>query len=202
VKRGRPVLLLGLAAALASCLTPGARPGSSANAPAVSPASVTGGAPTPAELWAGDRGCIAFAPPGGGDKMGTGAVDLIIRTVQRSDPSYQLMEMHLALDGQPAFDSTEGAGLQDAQQFVRVPRVVPGLHTLTIRYLLAGKGTGAYGNMRGYKFKVKSERTFTPAIGQTTCMSVMLYFDPDRDRNPGERPTVDIREERAPLLRR
>jgi hypothetical protein len=170
-------------------MTPPAHPESAASAPTSSP---------PSEAWAGDRGCLASAPARGGDNMRTEAADLIIRTIQRSDPSYQLIEMRLAVDRQQAYGSAEGAGLQDDQQFVRVPRLAAGPHTLSIAYWLRGKGTGFYGYMSGYKFKVLSSHSFTLAPGQTTCISTLLYFDPDLALPPGERPRVDFREEPSP----
>ena len=125
-------------------------------------------------------------------------MDLIIRTVQRSDPSYQLAEMSVAVD-RMVLGWTGGAGPQGPEQFVRVPGVAAGPHTVSIRFLLAGKGTGAYAYMSGYKFKVVSSKAFTLASAETTCISILLYFDPDLALPPDDRLGVDFREERAPV---
>jgi hypothetical protein len=216
VKLGRlqTVLLLALAAALASCLAPPApHPESAANPPTTPTAAkasgggcpegmfCTGSRPAPAEAWAGDGECLASAPAGGGDEMRTDATDLIIRTVQRSDPRYQLLAVHVAVDSTVLGPSERAAraGVQAPDQFVRVPGVTAGPHVVSVVYLLQGNGTGEYAYLRGYKYKVRSSHAFTVAPGQTTCISILLYFDPDLERSANERPNVDYREERAPL---
>ena len=130
--------------------------------------------------------------------MGTEATDLIIRTIQRSDPWYQLIEIDLALD-RTVLGSTESAGLQDPQHFVRVPGVAAGPHTLMVRFFLRGKGTGDYAYRAGYKFKVVTGDAFTLASAQTTCISILLYFHPNTGLDAFDRLLVDFKEERTPL---
>jgi len=130
--------------------------------------------------------------------MGTKATDLIIRTIQRSDPGYQLLEVHVAVD-RTVLGSSERTGVRAPDQIVRVPWVAVGAHIVTVGYLLQGNGTGDDAYLRGFKYKVTSSYNFTIAPAQTTCISILLYFDPDLERPANERPRVDFREERAPL---
>jgi hypothetical protein len=214
---GRPALrwLFGFGGLVAAgCLRPpppGVAPPPAAVIPPVftytpPPASVTPPRPTaipvrpaPAAAWAGNGGCLASAPAKGGDKKETESGDLIIRMVGRSDPWFELPELAMAVDGQGVLGPTPAAALRGAREFIRVPGVAAGPHTVSVWYRMRGRGTGVYAYMSGYEFNVRSSHSFNVVSAQATCVSVLLYFLDDPELALVDRPRVDFREERALL---
>jgi hypothetical protein len=185
-------------------------PESAANAPTANQASGDGcpegmfctfNRLAPAKAWEGTGECLASAPARGEDQRGTNATDLVIRMLQRSDPWYQLLALHVAVDGTVlgASERAGRAGVQAPDQFVGVPGIAVGAHTVSVVYLLQGDGTGTDAYRRAYKYKIRSSHAFILGPAQTTCISLLLYFDPNLELPANERPNVDFREERAPL---
>ena len=77
--------------------------------------------------------------------------------------SYRLVKAVYALDGAPIFNKADEEGaLGDAEQFdVYSGSILPGEHTLTVTLEYRGHGYGIFSYLKGYRFKVKSNYTFT-----------------------------------------
>jgi hypothetical protein len=91
--------------------------------------------------------------------------------------SYRIVKIAYALDGAPILNKADEAGaLPNLQQFeVYNGSVVPGEHTLSVELELRGHGHGVFSYLRGYRFKITSNHTFTAAEGKLTSVRAVSY---------------------------
>lgn len=84
--------------------------------------------------------------------------------------SYRLVKVLYLLDGASIFSRAdpEGTGtLGDMEEFeVFRGAIVPGEHTLTVNLEYRGHGYGVFSYLKGYRFKVRSNYTFTAPEGR------------------------------------
>ncbi|MCA9602997.1 MAG: dihydrolipoamide acetyltransferase, partial [Myxococcales bacterium] len=95
-----------------------------------------------------------------------GAQALIVHENQMS-ASYKLVKAVYALDGAPIFNKSDDATLSEKSEFdVYNGSIVPGEHTLTVNLEYRGHGYGIFSYLKGYRFKVRSNYSFTAPEGR------------------------------------
>jgi len=106
--------------------------------------------------------------------------------------SYKLVKVVYSLDGAPIFNkSDEEGGLGDAEQFdIYNGSMVPGEHTLTVKFEYRGHGYGIFSYLKGYRFKVSSSHTFTAPEGKSITLTVVGYEKGGPTTPLEERPSV------------
>lgn len=84
--------------------------------------------------------------------------------------SYRLVKVLYLLDGASIFSRAdpEGTGTLGDMEEMEVFRgaIVPGEHTLTVNLEYRGHGYGVFSYLKGYRFKVRSNYTFTAPEGR------------------------------------
>ncbi len=106
--------------------------------------------------------------------------------------SFRLVRAVYALDGAPIFNRTDeegGLGEQDEFQ-VYNGSIVPGEHTLTVNLEYRGHGFGIFSYLRGYRFKVRSNYTFTAPEGKAVTLRVVAYEKGGPTAPLEERPAI------------
>lgn len=106
--------------------------------------------------------------------------------------SYKLVKIVYALDGAPILNKAdEEGGLGEREQFdIYNGSIVPGEHTLTVQLEYRGHGYGIFSYLKGYRFKVTSNHTFTAAEGKVTSLRVVGYEKGGPTAPLEERPAV------------
>ncbi len=91
--------------------------------------------------------------------------------------SYRLVKAVYALDGAPIFSKADEEGSLGEQEAVDVyyGSIVPGEHTLTVNLEYQGYGFGVFSYLKGYRFKVRSNHTFTAPEGKGISVRVIAY---------------------------
>lgn len=95
----------------------------------------------------------------------------------RMSSSYKLIKAVYALDGAPIFNKADEEGeLGERDTFdVYNGSIVPGEHTLTVNLEYRGHGYGIFSYLKGYRFKVRSNYSFTAPEGRTVQIRVVGY---------------------------
>ena len=95
----------------------------------------------------------------------------------RMSSSYKLIKAVYALDGAPIFNKADEEGeLGERDTFdVYNGSIVPGEHTLTVNLEYRGHGYGIFSYLKGYRFKVRSNYSFTAPEGRTAQIRVVGY---------------------------
>ncbi len=106
--------------------------------------------------------------------------------------SFRLVKAVYALDGAPIFNRTdEEGGLGEQEEFqVYNGSIVPGEHTLTVNLEYRGHGFGIFSYLRGYRFKVRSNYTFTAPEGKAVTLRVVAYEKGGPTAPLEERPAI------------
>ena len=91
--------------------------------------------------------------------------------------SFQLVRAVYSLDGAPIFNKADETGeMFEHDQFeVYNGSIVPGEHTLTVNLQYRGNGYGIFSYLKGYRFNINSNYTFTAAEGKLTDLRVVGY---------------------------
>jgi hypothetical protein len=106
--------------------------------------------------------------------------------------SYKLVKVVYALDGAPIFNkSDEEGGLGEQDEFdIYNGSMVPGEHTLTVKFAYRGHGYGIFSYLKGYRFNVSSSHTFTAPEGKSLTLEVVGYEKGGPTTPLEERPAV------------
>jgi len=101
----------------------------------------------------------------------------VIRHENRMSASFRLVKAVYALDGAPIFTKADEEGsLGDQDTFdIYHGSMVPGEHTLTVSLEYQGHGFGVFSYLKGYRFKVRSNHTFTAPEGKGVSVRVIAY---------------------------
>jgi hypothetical protein len=100
----------------------------------------------------------------------------IIMHENRMSSSYRLVRAVYALDGAPIFNRADEEGLSDNEEFqVYNGSIVPGEHTLTVNLEYRGHGYGIFSYLKGYRFKVRSNYSFTAPEGRGITVRVVGF---------------------------
>jgi len=111
--------------------------------------------------------------------------------------SYKLVKVVYSLDGAPIFNkSDEDGGLGDVETFdIYNGSMVPGEHTLSVRFEYRGHGYGIFSYLKGYRFKVSSSHTFTAPEGKALTLDVVGYESGGPTTPLEQRPAVRFAEQ-------
>jgi hypothetical protein len=120
-----------------------------------------------------------------------GAQAIVVHENRMSN-QYRLVKAVYALDGAPIFNKADEDGsLGDREEFqVYNGSIVPGEHTLTVNLEYRGHGFGIFSYLKGYRFKVRSNYSFTAAEGRSTTVRVVGYEKGGPTAPLEERPAI------------
>lgn len=120
-----------------------------------------------------------------------GAQAIIVHE-NRMSSSYRLVKAVYALDGAPIFNrADEEGGLSEREEFeVYNGSIVPGEHTLTVNLEYRGHGYGIFSYLKGYRFKVRSNYSFTAPEGRAVTVRVVGYEKGGPTAPLEERPAI------------
>jgi hypothetical protein len=110
----------------------------------------------------------------------------------RMSSSYKLVKAVYALDGAPIFNKADENGeLGERETFdVYNGAIVPGEHTLTVNLEYRGHGYGIFSYLQGYRFKVRSNYSFTAPEGRGVTIRVVGYEKGGPTAPLEERPAI------------
>jgi hypothetical protein len=116
----------------------------------------------------------------------------VILHENRMSSSYRLVKAVYALDGAPIFNrADEEGGLSEREEFnVYDGSIVPGEHTLTVNLEYRGHGYGIFSYLKGYRFKVRSNYSFTAPEGRSVTIRVVGYEKGGPTAPLEERPAI------------
>ncbi|MEM7609289.1 MAG: dihydrolipoamide acetyltransferase, partial [Myxococcota bacterium] len=105
---------------------------------------------------------------------------------------FGLVKAVYALDGAPIFNKADEDGsLAERDEFqVYNGSIVPGEHTLTVNLEYRGHGYGIFSYLKGYRFKVRSNYSFTAPEGRAVNVRVVGYEKGGPTAPLEERPAV------------
>ncbi len=120
-----------------------------------------------------------------------GAQSVIVHE-NRMSSSYRLVKATYALDGAPIFNRADEEGtLGEREEFqVYNGSIVPGEHTLTVNLEYRGHGYGIFSYLKGYRFKVRSNYSFTAPEGRAVTVRVVGYEKGGPTAPLEERPAI------------
>lgn len=120
-----------------------------------------------------------------------GAQAVIIHE-NRMTSSYRLVKVQYALDGARVFNKADEEGpLGEQQEFeVYNGSIVPGDHNITVNLEYRGNGYGIFSYLRGYRFRVRSSRTFNAPEGQAVTLRVVGFENGGPTAPLEDRPAV------------
>ncbi|MFW6067673.1 MAG: hypothetical protein ACOC97_04985 [Myxococcota bacterium] len=116
----------------------------------------------------------------------------VIMHENKMSSSYKLVKAVYALDGAPIFNrADEEGGLGDRKEFqVYDGSIVPGEHTLTVNLEYRGHGYGIFSYLKGYRFRVRSNYSFTAPEGRAVSLRVVGYEKGGPTAPLEERPAI------------
>lgn len=120
-----------------------------------------------------------------------GAQAVIIHE-NRMTSSYRLVKVQYALDGARVFNKADEEGpLGEQQEFeVYNGSIVPGDHNITVNLEYRGNGYGIFSYLKGYRFRVRSSRTFNAPEGQAVTLRVVGFENGGPTAPLEDRPAV------------
>ena len=120
-----------------------------------------------------------------------GAQAIVVHENRMSN-QYRLVKAVYALDGAPIFNKADEDGSLGAREEFQVYNgsIVPGEHTLTVNLEYRGHGFGIFSYLKGYRFKVRSNYSFTAAEGRSTTVRVVGYEKGGPTAPLEERPAI------------
>jgi len=110
----------------------------------------------------------------------------------RMSSQYRMVKAVYALDGAPIFNKADEDGaLGEREEFqIYNGSIVPGEHTLTVNLEFRGHGFGIFSYLKGYRFKVRSNYSFTAPEGRSTTIRVVGYEKGGPTAPLEERPAI------------
>lgn len=116
----------------------------------------------------------------------------VIAHENKMSSSYKLVKASYALDGAPIFTKAdEEGGLGDQDHFdVYNGSIVPGEHTINVTLEYRGNGYGIFSYLKGYRFRVRSNYTFTVPEGKAVQLRVVGFEKGGPTAPLEERPAI------------
>jgi hypothetical protein len=110
----------------------------------------------------------------------------------RMSSSYRLVKAVYALDGARIFSKADEEGALGDQRDIDIydGSIVPGEHTLTVNLEYRGNGYGIFSYLKGYRFRVKSNYSFTAPEGKAVTIHVVAYEKGGPTAPLEERPAI------------
>ncbi|MGE0787555.1 MAG: hypothetical protein AB7S26_17910 [Sandaracinaceae bacterium] len=124
-----------------------------------------------------------------------GAQAVIIHE-NRMSSSYSLVKAVYALDGARIFSKADEEGSLGEQRDLDIydGSIVPGEHTLTVNLEYRGNGYGIFSYLKGYRFRVRSNYSFTAPEGKAITIRVVGYEKGGPTAPLEERPAIRYQE--------
>lgn len=110
----------------------------------------------------------------------------------RMSSSYRLVKAVYALDGARIFSKAdEAGGLSERREMdIYHGSIVPGEHTLTVNLEYRGHGYGIFSYLKGYRFRVRSNYSFTAPEGKAVTIRVVGFETGGPTAPLEERPAI------------
>lgn len=124
--------------------------------------------------------------------VGTGAKIVIVHK-NTLGPSFLITEASYYLDGQPLWQEVDEAGTKLTEKRDRPVwdgNIVEGPHTLTVRLVVKGNGTGVFQYLAGYKWTLKDSITFTAEPGKVFSLDAVAFEKGNFTTPLEERPNI------------
>ena len=126
----------------------------------------------------------------------TAAARVEITFINEMSSAYKLKRIVALYDGSPLANKTDDKDGISEQKEIRLyaELVQPGDHTLQVLLEYQGSGYGVFSYLKGYKFEVKSSRSFTALEGKTVSIKI-IGFEQGGPTTPfEERPGIKYSE--------
>lgn len=110
----------------------------------------------------------------------------------RMSSSYRLVKAVYALDGARIFSKADEEGSLGERREVDIydGSIVPGEHTVTVNLEYRGHGYGIFSYLKGYRFRVRSNYSFTAPEGKAITLRVVGYEKGGPTAPLEERPAI------------
>lgn len=120
-----------------------------------------------------------------------GAQAVIIHE-NRMSSSYRLVKAVYALDGARIFSKADEEGSLGERRETDIydGSIVPGEHTLTVNLEYRGHGYGIFSYLKGYRFRVRSNYSFSAPEGKAITIRVVGYEKGGPTAPLEERPAI------------
>ena len=114
----------------------------------------------------------------------------------RMSSSYRLVKAVYALDGARIFSKADEEGSLGERRELDIydGSIVPGEHTLTVNLEYRGHGYGIFSYLKGYRFRVRSNYSFTAPEGKAITIRVVGYEKGGPIAPLEERPAIRYQE--------
>ena len=111
----------------------------------------------------------------------------------RMSSSYRLVKAVYALDGARIFSKADEEGSLGERRELDIydGSIVPGEHTLTVNLEYRGHGYGIFSYLKGYRFRVRSNYSFTAPEGKAVTLRVIGYEKGGPTAPLEERPAIN-----------
>ncbi len=106
--------------------------------------------------------------------------------------AFKLTKLLVVLDGAVQANKSDDSGTLTEQGKVPVfsGPLPPGDHNLSVMVQLQGNGSGLLVYMKGFKFEVRSNHTFTAPEGKTISIQIVSYEKGDATTPMEDRPAI------------
>lgn len=114
----------------------------------------------------------------------------------RMSSSFRLVKAVYALDGARIFSKADEEGALGERRELDIydGSIVPGEHTLTVNLEYRGHGYGIFSYLKGYRFRVRSNYSFTAPEGKAITIRVVGYEKGGPTAPLEERPAIRFQE--------
>ena len=115
--------------------------------------------------------------------------------------AFRLTKALFVLDGAVQYNRADDTGALAEQKEIPVftGSVPPGDHTVSVMLTFQGNGYGIFTYLKGYKFEVKSNHSFTSVEGKTLSITATSFESGGVTTPLNERPKIEWREKVAAL---
>jgi hypothetical protein len=115
-----------------------------------------------------------------------------IKYTNELSSAFNVTRLLIVLDGAVQYNKTDqtGAIAQQGEIPIFNGSIPPGDHTLQVLVNLQGNGYGVFSYLRGYRFEVRSNHSFTALEGKTITLQVVSYEKGGVTTPLQERPAV------------
>lgn len=115
--------------------------------------------------------------------------------------AFRLTKALFVLDGAVQYNRADDTGALADQKEIPVftGSVPPGDHTVSVMLTFQGNGYGIFTYLKGYKFEVKSNHSFTSVEGKTLSITATSFESGGVTTPLNERPKIEWREKVAAL---
>lgn len=116
----------------------------------------------------------------------------IIKFSNEISTAWRISKLLIVLDGSVQYSKTEQQGvIADAGEVpVFTGTIPPGAHTVQVLVNLTGTGFGVFSYLKGYKFEIRSDHSFTSLEGKTSNINVVSFEKGGATARFEERPAV------------